>query len=147
MIRLLAAVILTLALCVPANAFEFHLDYIAAFTPPHNEAIVGNLVERYRVELEPSFKYKDLEVSLMWRAQGAQPWDSDAGNGISEWDQSDWSVDEWRYSYTVTGIYRFTPMLGAYIRSYNPINKDDWGSSDGNETHYDVQVGLTGRFF
>lgn len=145
------ACIVVLFLATPALA-EFHLDYLATFTPPHNEAIVGydrkvgGLVERYRMELNPTFQYKKLELSFMVRAQGTNKWQkpADVGHGFSEWGESDWNVDKWKYSYTAKGIYRFTPMFGAYIRQYSPIG--DW-EGHGNETHYDVQVGLTGRLF
>lgn len=139
------AIVATLLMPFQAKAADYHLSYSATFAPPHNEPVVGNMVARYRLQLEPSVEWEWLRYKLTATAWGCNEWRSDPGNGFPDaWEGSDWSVTEWRYSLT----HRATvgpKRLGLFVENYMPLNRNSWGGH-GMERHYYLLTGVGGEF-
>jgi hypothetical protein len=112
--------------------------------PPHHEPIVGNRVARYRVEAEPVVEWGKLETSLKLTSWGAQRWNRDIGHGTDAWEESDWSVEEWRQAFTHTATVWIMPKLGVYSEYYQPIDRHEKWPGKGQETNYYWLVGIKG---
>jgi len=127
---------------------ELHLAWNAVTFPPHNEAVVAGKVARYRLQATPSVEFKYFKYSLQVDAWGVNTWQpsSVVGNGIQNWDQSDWSVEEWRLS-TLQRVQVGSSQLHLYVEAYMPISRDsDWSGGHGMETEYYNGVGVGGMF-
>jgi hypothetical protein len=143
LITLVIALLLAGCSVTPPTA---HLNYSAMFVPPHHEPIVGNRVARYRVEVEPVMEWGKLETSLKLTSWGAQRWNRNVGNGIPDaWQDSDWSIEEWRHALTHKATYWIKPKFGIYSEYYKPLEHESWGGH-GQEIHYYWLLGIRGRF-
>ena len=120
-----------------------HLNYSAAFVPPHHEPIV-NGVARYKVTAEPVIVVDKLRVGAEFTGWGSQTWQNSntVGHGFDAWGNSDWSVEEWTKSVTYKVDYAITPKFGLYSEYYVPLG--EW-RGHGLGTDYWWLVGIKGR--
>jgi hypothetical protein len=96
--------VLTLFAPAPAQAMEWpKLDQVAmdaAFAPPHNEPVIGDLVARYRLRTVMHAHWQRLSFLGEVNLWGCQKWRTpdQVGHGIPDaWEGSDWSVQEVRW--------------------------------------------------
>lgn len=123
---------------------HFSLQWNATFAPPHNEPIIGNRVARYRLQVEPTVKFGWLRYRLMINAWGVNRWQQGCvvGDGMSAWENSDWSVERWRFSFLQRA--EIGPKLfHVFVEDYQPIHARSWGGH-GMETDHYLLVGIGG---
>jgi hypothetical protein len=112
MIKKYTVLLTCLFIALTSNAFAIsgNLKINTAFAPPHNEPVIGDMVARYRVQVSPSLDWGHVSYKLDINYWGVQRWQTPdvVGHGIEAWENSDWSVDEWRY----TGVGRVNVDLG-----------------------------------
>lgn len=149
-IRLLAALALIGTLASPVSAGSW-IDGTSTFVwnltvaPPHNEPVIGDKVARYRLQLHPEYATTYFRVSPEINVWGVNTWQpSDVvGHGWEAWQNSDWSVEEFRTSVT-TRAEIGPKALHFYTEYYWPIDRKSWGGH-GLERHYYWLVGVGGR--
>lgn len=137
--------ILATILCTPCYA-DVHLDYSAAFVPPHNEPVVGNKVARYRLTLEPELTWGRLTVNPDLTAWGVNTWTPSDSHASPSWIDDDWSVEEWRLSFKPQVSVRIIDRLSIFTEFYTPVG--DWTRKGaGSFESYWWVVGVKGRLF
>ena len=130
-------------------AAELHLDYIAAFDPPHHEAINGRfdqaLAERYCLELKPSIDIGRLRYYVAGQAYGLQQWHPPEywGSSREYWGNGEaWQIEEWRFGVKHGGTFDLIgDRLQLYSEFYMPINRR------ASNSFYYWRVGFSGRIF
>jgi hypothetical protein len=140
------------ALLLPAQgvAQPFSLHWNATTVPVNHEPVVGNLVARYRLQLEPRLDWGRLHYHLQANAWGGQKWRPrhTLGEGFFEkYRNSDWSVETWRFSLLHRVHFDlFGDRLQLFSEYYKPIRRHEWGGH-GMERHYYWLIGVGGRIF
>jgi hypothetical protein len=122
------------------------LEWNATFVPPHHEPVVGDKVARYRLQVIPGYEMEYFRISLQLDAWGVQTWQpsSVVGHNWQAYENSDWSVEEWRLG-TTTRAEAGPDKLHFYTEYYMPIDRKTWGGH-GMERHYYWLVGFGGRY-
>ena len=105
------------------------LEFSAAFAPPHNEAVVGDRVARYKAEADGSVRIWKFVLDgnfRLWGVQGWREWDR-VGHGFPEaWRNSDWGIERFRYDWTVkAGVDNFEP-----VQAFVEHNFREYGTND-----------------
>lgn len=89
--------------CSKAHGFDVtRFEVSAAFTPPHNEPIVGNKVARYKVEGDAGLRLWRFTLDGNAKVWFLQDWRTPevVGHGIPDaWRGSDWGFDAARLDY------------------------------------------------
>lgn len=147
---LLVFLALVAAVSREAKGEVFSLHWNATFVPVNHEPVVGNLVARYRIQLEPRIDYKRFHYVAEMKAWGGQKWRNRSllGDGfVEKYRNSDWSVETWRFAI----LHRLTfdlfgDRLGIYTEYYMPQDRHSWGGH-GMERHYYLLTGIRGKIF
>ena len=103
---ILTVLIIMLSVSAPALAYEvgnadINLELAAQFAPPHNEPVIGDRVARYRIQIAPELDWGIVHYRFEANAWGVNLWQTPdtVGHGVPEaWENSDWSVEEWRFT-------------------------------------------------
>jgi len=134
---------------IAATYPKFHLNYVAAIDPPHNEYISGRFekakAERFYFELTPSMEWDRLNYHVSLIGHGVQDWHPKDywGSRSDYWTNSDaWKVNEMRYDISHGGTY---DLIGKKLQIYSdfvmPIDRPSYYGV------YYWRVGVSGRFF
>lgn len=140
--------LLVLLLFLPSLAWagDFTFSWAAAVVPPAHEPVIGDKVARIMLEAEPGVVYDKFRCSVKFRSWGVNTWKSPAerGHGWEKYENSDWSVEEWRTSATVRAEAGPNKLFG-FAEYYFPFNRGDW-NGNGFESNYSLFVGIGGRY-
>ena len=138
---------LILLFSAPATAVEYHLEWSAGFFQPHGEAVVGAYVARYQGKIKPEIEFDNFRLSSELTAWGLQTWQpsSVVGHGVPDaWENSDWTVEEWRYS-SLTRVEVGPDKIFVFIENYMPFDRHQW-KGHGHLDNYYWLGGVGGRF-
>jgi len=144
--KLFLCVLMAAIFSLPAFALETHLDWNAAFAPPHNEPVVGNKVARYRLQLEPQVKLSCLRLTGQVNIWAVNTWTSRDSHESKSWKHDDWSIEDLRYTFKVRGDIG-PEKLSLFTEYYQPINSADWGKGATSFGSYWWLVGVSGRIW
>ena len=106
--RLAVILILLAGMLIAPPVFALDLERLevsAAFTPPHNEPIVQDMVARYKVEADGSIRFWtrftfDANAKIWFLQEWRTP--DRVGHGFPEaWKGSDWNFERARLDYTL----------------------------------------------
>ena len=122
---ILTVLIILLSVSAPALAYEvgdadINLELSAQFAPPHNEPVIGNRVARYRIQITPTLDWGIVHYRIEANAWGVNIWQRPnvVGHGVPEaWENSDWSVEEWRYTGTGTLLIDLGAGTSLFVES------------------------------
>src|SRR3990172_2208697 len=105
-IQLLALILYFLPVSFPAWAIDLErFEISAAFTPPHNEPIVQDMVARYKLEADGGIRFwKRITFDANIKAWFLQEWRTPdvVGHGFPDaWRGSDWNFERARLDYNL----------------------------------------------
>jgi hypothetical protein len=118
--NILAFCILLIFLSVSkVSAIDINLEFNTTFAPPHNEPVIGDKVARYRIQVTPSLQWGIVEFRLKSNWWGVNTWQhpSIVGHGYEAWENSDWSVEEWRWTGVSELSFNTSKRTAVYIES------------------------------
>ena len=141
----IALVLLTLLLALPAGAVDLERFEIgAAFTIPHNEPIVQDMVARYKVEADGSIRFwKRFTVDANAKVWFLQDWRTPetVGHGFPDaWKGSDWNFEQARFDYNLVLGIDVWRSLQVFIES----NKWDYLSEARPTSHVSEYYNMVG---
>lgn len=128
----LLAIVLSAAPCFAAPHLG-QLSVDATFAPPHNEPVIGNKVARYRVRLLHNITWEKLEWEGQYFFWGVSTWrhPSTIDDGFpAAWEDSDWSVEEWR----LTQIHRVSYRTSTHVDLFVEHKREQ--EFPGNRSYY-----------
>lgn len=122
------------------------LDWRAMFVPPAHEPVVGNKVARYLLEITPGWESEYFRLHAIVKAWGVNTWipPDVRGHGWEKYENSDWSVEEWRISTTLK-VEIGPESLHFEVEYYRPRHNQTWGGH-GMEKHYYLLAGVGGKY-
>ncbi len=94
------------------------LEVSAAFTPPHNEPVIGNYVARYKVEGDAAIRAWRFTLDGNVKAWFLQNWRTPevVGHGFPDaWRGSDWGFHSVRLDYNVKLGFDIVRHLQAFV--------------------------------
>lgn len=147
--RLLPLLVLLVALPVAAADVGYspkveRLEVSAAFTPPHNEPIVQDMVARYKAELDTGVRFLKrftFDANLkVWFLQNWRTPDT-VGHGFPDaWEGSDWNFERARMDYNLRlGVDVYGP-----IQAFVEHNKWDYLTEAGPSSHMSEYYWMAG---
>jgi hypothetical protein len=139
--------LILLMLLIPSLAIAGPtLEWRAMLVPPAHEPVVGNMVARYLAEVTPGYTSEHVRFGVTLKAWGVNRWvpPSVRGHDWEKFENSDYTVDDWRLSYTAKAELG-PDWLHLTTEYYKPIDAGDWGGH-GMERHYYWLVGFGGRY-
>jgi len=145
---IITGILIVIGMCFssPVKAVEYHLEWSAGFFQPHGEAVVGAYVARYQGKIKPSIEFDNFRLSSELTAWGLQTWQpsSVVGHGLDAWGNSDWTVEEWRYS-ALSRLEVGPDKIFVFIENYMPFDRHDW-KGHGHLDNYYWLGGVGGRY-
>jgi hypothetical protein len=141
--RILPLLILLVTLPVFAADVDYfpkveRLEVSAAFTPPHNEPVVQDMVARYKAELDTNIRFlKRFTFDTNAKLWFLQNWRTGevVGHGFPEaWRNSDWNFERVRLDYNLKlGVDIYGPIQAfvehnkwAYVTESKPSKISDY---------------------
>jgi hypothetical protein len=104
--RIFFLALFALLVAVPAFPLDLErLEVSAAFTPPHNEPIIQDMVARYKAEADGGIRFwKRVTFDANLKLWFLQDWRTpdQVGHGFPEaWEGSDWNFERVRFDYNL----------------------------------------------
>jgi len=121
------------------------LELSAAFTPPHNEPIVQDMVARYKLEFDGGIRFlKRVTFDINTKVWFLQQWRTPdtVGHGFPDaWQGSDWNFERARIDYNFKlGVDIYKNILQAIVEH----NKWDYLTEARPSSHVSEYYWMTG---
>jgi hypothetical protein len=143
--HLILASLTILLFASSASALDIErFEVSAAFTPPHNEPIVQDMVARYKVEADGSIRFWtrftfDANAKIWFLQDWRTP--ETVGHGFPDaWKGSDWNFEQARFDYNLVLGIDVWRSLQVFIES----NKWDYLSEARPTSHVSEYYNMVG---